>query len=311
MNKLAILDIKNQDIGLKIVYPESDYFVIYDEFDKDMSLKKYNIEKKYDYNNINDKRYDYLFIIVPFYNTIQKDSNDFYKGFQIALKIIEENNFKKVIVFDNYDYDYDPNDYLDNKKIDYYFKRNYNKKKEYKANVIPFSFIMFGYYSMIEVIDNNRRIGKDALNRIFFGGALYNHIDNNMKVYRNRYKIYNEIQEYIFNVGSGLSHKSFMDELNNSKYCLDLNGVGDPNKKTFEILAEGSLRLGEYNDLRWCFDEDFCEETIFKDGEEFKRKIMALEDVDLYNKCLKRQEELFDKYFNKEWIRSYINRFID
>jgi len=141
------LDIKNQDLGLKILFPEADYYIIYDEFNKDITLNKYNIIKKYDFENINDKKYDYLFVIIPFLDTIEKnksDTNDFYNGFQKTLNIINNNNFKKVIVFDNYDYD--PNDYLNNSKIDYYFKRNYNKTKKYNKNVIPYSFIMFGYY---------------------------------------------------------------------------------------------------------------------------------------------------------------------
>jgi hypothetical protein len=308
MNKIAILDIKNQDLGLKILFPESDYYIIYDEFDKDKSLKKYNIIKKYDIENINDKNYDYLLIIVPFLN-ITETNNDFYNGFQKALEIINKNNFKKVIVFDNFDYDYDPNDYLNNNKIDYYFKRNYNKTKIYNKNVIPFSFIMFGYYSMIEIIDNNRPLAKNALNRIYYSGGLYNHEDHKMKVYRNRYNIYNEISQYLFQTGD-INHQDFLDTINTSKYSLDINGVGDPNKKTFEIMAQGSLRLGEYNDLKWCFDEDFSEETIFKNGEEFKKNLEKLQNPEIYDRCLKRQQEIFDKYFNIKWIRNYIEKYL-
>jgi predicted nucleic-acid-binding Zn-ribbon protein len=72
------------------------------------------------------------------------------------------------------------------------------------------------------------------------------------------------------------------------------------------------LRLGEYNDLKWCFNEDFAEETIFKTGEEFERKLFNLENnPELYKKCLNRQYELFNKYFNKEWIRNYIENYLD
>lgn len=312
MNKIAILDIKNQDLGLKILFPEADYYIIYDEFNKDITLKKYNIIKKYDFENINDKNYDYLLVIIPFLDTIEKnksDTNDFYNGFQKTLNIINNNNFKKVIVFDNYDYDYDPNDYLNNSKIDYYFKRNYNKTKNYNKNVIPYSFIMFGYYSMIEIIDNPRPLSKDASNRIFYSGGLYNHEDHDMKVYRNRYNIYNQISEYLYHTGD-LNHNLFLDVINTSKYTLDINGVGDPNKKTFEILSQGSLRLGEYNDLKWCFDEEFSEETIFKDGNEFKINLEKLQNPEVYGRCLKRQQEIFDKYFNIKWIRSYIEKYL-
>lgn len=316
MKRIAVLDIKNQDIGLNILFPEADYYTIYDELNKDLNLRKYNINKSYNIDNITDNNYDYLFIIISFLNIIENHDNDkdFKNGFNKALEIIDKNNFKKVIVFDNYDYDYDPNDFIKNNKIDYYFKRNYSKTKIYKRNVIPFSFIMFGQYSIVETIDNCRNLAIESpnfKNRVFFSGTLLDHKDNEMKVYRNRNIIFNQIKNNV-TYASNLDYYLYLDIINTSKYSLDLNGVGDPNKRTFEILAQGSLRLGEYNDFKWCFNEEFAEETIFKTGEEFERKLFNLEnDPDLYNKCLNRQYELFNKYFNKEWIRSYIENYLD
>lgn len=316
MKRIAVLDIKNQDIGLNILFPEADYYTIYDELNKDLNLRKYNINKSYNIDNITDDNYDYLFIIISFLNIIENHDNDkdFKNGFNKALDIIDKNNFKKVIVFDNYDYDYDPNDFIKNNKIDYYFKRNYSKTKKYKRNVIPFSFIMFGQYSIVETIDNCRNLAIESpnfKNRVFFSGTLLDHKDNEMKVYRNRNIIFNQIKNNV-TYASNLDYYLYLDIINTSKYSLDLNGVGDPNKRTFEILAQGSLRLGEYNDLKWCFNEEFAEETIFKTGEEFERKLFNLEnDIELYNKCLNRQYELFNKYFNKEWIRSYIENYLD
>ena len=108
-----------------------------------------------------------------------------------------------------------------------------------------------------------------------------------------------------------INFSDFMNTMNTSKFCLDLNGVGDPNKRTFEIFSQGSLRISEHNDLLWCFDEDFSSETIFFDEHDLKKKLELLtNDEILYNKCLARQNELVSKYFNVNWIRSYMEKFI-
>ena len=312
--KIAIIDGVNQDIGLKILFPEADYYINNVEVNKNESLKKYNIVMKTDWENINDKNYDYLFIIISLYDS--KKGTKFYKEniyniLQKELDIIDNNNFKKIFVFDNYDYEYDPNDIINNNKITLFFKRNYNKTKIYKKNVIPFPFIMFGEKSIIEKIEdncientNNQNIIK---NRIFFSGSLFTHIDEEINYVRNRHKIYSELITYIYNPGN-LNYFNFIKAIKESKFSLDLNGVGDPNKRTFEILSQGtSLLIGEYNDLNWGFDESFCYETIFKDANDFKIKINnLLNDTVLYENCLNIQNNIFKNYFNKKWIKEYI-----
>ena len=67
------------------------------------------------------------------------------------------------------------------------------------------------------------------------------------------------------------------------------------------------MRISEFNNLKWCFDDDFCEETIFKTADEFKKKIFNLNNnKDLYDKCLKKQNEIVDKYYNKNYLRNYL-----
>ena len=152
--RIAIIDGVQQDIGLKILFPEADYFIYnigcssVGGGNKISSLQKYSIDVKTNINSINDKNYDYLFIIFSLWATSKKAKHLFYQNFYDIWKkkeeIINKNNFKKVFVFDNHDYDYDPNEIINNDKIDLFFKRNYNKTKKYKKNVIPFPFIMFG-----------------------------------------------------------------------------------------------------------------------------------------------------------------------
>ena len=107
------------------------------------------------------------------------------------------------------------------------------------------------------------------------------------------------------------TYNDFLKTLRTSKYSLDLNGVGDPNKRTFEILSSGSLLISQYNDLKWPFDELFSQETIFKNDIEFIDNITKLNnDNTLYTKCLLNQIHIYNKYFNKKWIKEYIVIFI-
>lgn len=310
--RIAIIDGVNQDIGLKILFPEADYFINNIEEDKSSSLNKYDITMKKDWNIINDVNYDCLFIIISLYDAY-KGRKFFKQGIydilQKELEIINNNTFKKVCVFDNYDYDYDPNEIINNNKIDVFFKRNYNKNKSYKKNVVPFPFIMFGNKSLIEKLDDKAE-SNIKYSRLFFSGTVFTHIDNEINYVRDRKKTYNKISNIIFNPGR-LNYDTFLTYIRESKYALDLNGVGDPNKRIFEILTQGTLRMGEYNDLKWPFDEEFSEETVFKTAEELIQKINLLErNSEVYNKCLENQKKIFDKYFNKKWIRDYIINYI-
>ena len=289
--KIAVIDGVNQDIGLNILFPEADYYINNTELDKSSNMKNYNIVPNYDWSKINDKNYDYLFIIIALYDA--KPGTKFFKQniyeiLQSEINIINENNFKKVFVFDNYDYDYDPNEIIDNEKITLFFKRNYNKNKIYKNNVVSFPFIMFGEVSIIEKLENTFYTEYKS-NRVFYTGGLFIHDDTEINYYRDRKTIYSKISNYIYNPGY-LNYNDFLQALRTSKYSLDLNGVGEPNKRTFEILSQGSLMISQYNDLKWPFDETFSKETIFKNDTEFIDKITKLNnDNTLYTKCILNQ----------------------
>jgi hypothetical protein len=310
--RIVVIDGVNQDIGLNILFPEADYYINNTELDKSNNMKSHNINPKYDWSLINDKNYDYLFIVIALYDA--KPGTKFFKPnihniLQRELKIINENNFKKVFIFDNYDYDYDPNEIIQNDKISLFFKRNYNKTKIYKNNVIPFPFIMFGHVSIIEKIEHTN-YSDYKYNRVFFTGGLFIHDDPQINYYRDRKTIYNKINKYIYNPGY-LNYSDFLQTVRTSKYSLDLNGVGDPNKRTFEILSQGSLMLSQFNELKWPFEESFSEETIFKNETEFVNNLIKLNANDeLYKKCLYNQLYIYNKYFNKQWIKNYVLSFI-
>lgn len=306
--RIAVIDGVNQDIGLNILFPEADYYINNTELDKSNNMRSHNINPKYDWSLINDTNYDYLFIVIALYDAklgTKFFKHNIYDILQRELKIINENNFKNVFIFDNYDYDYDPNEIIQNDKISLFFKRNYNKTKIYKNNVIPFPFIMFGDVSLIEKIEHTDYSVFEH-NRVFFTGGLFIHDDPQINYYRDRKTIYNKINKYIYNPGY-LNYNDFLQAVRTSKYSLDLNGVGDPNKRTFEILSQGSLMLSQFNELKWPFEETFSEETIFKNENEFVNNLIKLNANDeLYKRCLYNQLYIYNKYFNKKWIKEYV-----
>lgn len=320
--KIAIIDCVNQDIGLKILYPEADYYIYSQQSetrnDRLISYDKYNIIENTDIKKVNSNNYDILFILCSLYDSVKntpyyKDDINTYVNH--IHKIINENNFKKIYFFDNYDYDYDPNTYFENDKVTLFFKRNYNKNKVYKDNVISFPFIMFGYKSLIEKIDTElveetQYLNINKQNRLFFAGSLFNHVDKIMNVYRDRRKKYDELRDIINNPGY-LYYDNYLRYMRDSKFSLDLLGVGEPNKRTIEILISGSLLILENSELKWPFDEEFSEYTQFKSKEELKEKLKILNDENVYKECLNKQYDIVKKYFNVKWLRQYIDNYIN
>jgi len=325
-NRIAIIDFLNQDVGLKILFPEADYFILQEEFDRTQIYSKYNIKPIVHnkdvnvYEHVTSNKYNIVFIIAALYNSIEIYNNKKNTAFQLHIheklknikSLINKNNFDKVCFFDNYDYDYDPNIIFHNSPCNniYFFKRYYNKEKLYNTNVFQFPYIIFGHQCNIDMITDrfNKKKEEQKQSRIFFSGSLMNHKDNTYGVYRNRIEIMNRIVKKvnIYNPGH-VNHDTFIKILSTSKYCLDLLGVGDPNIRTFEILSSKSLRISQRSNLKWNFEDEFCEETIFQDENELLEKIVRLEnDPQLYQECLDKQNEIVRKHMNIGSLRSYI-----
>lgn len=320
VNKIAIIDFKNQDVGLKILFPESDYFILEEEFDRTRINKKYNIIPIIHNKDVNvfetiKNNYDNLFIISPIYGYSRQKKEKHNNYLIILIDLIKSNKFKNICFFDNNDYDYDPNNILDTEltkeKNIKYFKRYYNKEKIYNKNVYPFPYIIFGHQCNIEMITDlfyKNKSELEKISRIFFSGTPFIHIDNEYGIIRNRREMMISIQNIlnIYNPGH-LPHELFMNEMINSKYSLDLLGVGDPNIRTFEILCSGSLRISQRSNLKWTFDDEFCEETIFDNANNLLEKIIRLEnDSELYKKCIDKQNEIVRKYMNLDYLKKYI-----
>jgi hypothetical protein len=327
---IAIIDFRFHDIGLKILFPDADYFILIKEFERtDLNLR-YNVnpilhsESNNIFSTISNGSYDTLFVIAPLIDGM-KIYNEQEKPFVEAthlhtlnlISLIKQKKFRHICVFDNYDYDYDPNiifsedpSFVKENNI-IFFKRNYCEGKQYQANVFSFPYLIFGYQCNIDMLGNHSNYNQNGMSkipRLFFSGTLFRHEDSIYNIIRDRRNFYGKLisKNKIYNPGQ-LPHDVFMRELASSKYCLDLLGVGDPNIRTFEILSVGSLRIGQRSNLKWPFSEDFCAETIFDDENDLCEKIKTLEsNPELYNTCLQKQNYIVDKYMNANYLRSYL-----
>jgi hypothetical protein len=320
--KLCIFDPAHNIPGLKNLFPESDYyscepsnFFTYsaiNHMNNDNFKKYYGFNYLTNLNNINTNNYDTLFIALPFLDCIE--SHQMTKDYGVRILqfiefILENNDFNNVCIFDTYDYDYDPTKYYNNKKVDYYFKRNYNKKIKYSINVFPFPYMMFVTPCVLSIVLENNIPNnlEQRKNGVFWCGTIFKHENKDFNILRDRETIFNEIKNSI-DIYNNLSHDKFITTLKEYKIGLDLEGVGDPNKRTFELLANDVLVFTNRINLIWGFDNEdfFSPETIFTTSQEFFQKLKLLENEKIYMKCLNNQRFLKQKYMNKEYLRNYI-----
>ena len=302
--RIAIFDSVNQDIGLKILFPQGDYYINNVEESTIINIiisnEYYKIQNNLYYNNITDKSYDILLIIITIYDIIDDTKLNIKSIYNNIISIINKNNFKFVAIFDNSDYDYDPNEYINNPKINIFFKKYYNKNKIYNDNVVPFPFIMFGTKSLIEKCDRELVSEEEYFKPK--NNCIFSNINDNTP-------IYNQIKHNIFNPGN-IDYNTLITYLRNSKYSLNLLN----NRNTVNILLSGSLMISEFNNLNWTFEnnDNFMDETIFKDENDFIIKMNNLiNNEELFKSCLNNQYKLVKKYFNKDWIKNYILKYIN
>jgi hypothetical protein len=326
--KLCIIDPACHVPGLKVLFPEAGYFshepdsffnyVATKHYTKKENLEHTGIEYNTDWKKINSSNYDTLFIVVPLADYFDPLNTDFGKSLlpmrNRINEIINTNSFSNICLFDIYDYDYDPSKMNTLWNVTHYFKRNYNKSKEYNKNVFPFPYIMFTKpcvlsmcinYSLDEFCIKN--------NAAIWCGGLYNHIDETRNIRRCRLDIYNNIKDSIITLHN-LPQEQWIRCIKSNKIIIDLIGVGEPNHRTFEVLTNGTLILSMNTDLEWGFDsgDSFHECTFFKTADEFKYKLnLLLNDEALYTTCLEQQNFIVKKYFNKDFFRTYILKCIN
>ena len=325
----AILDPFNHCPGLTILFPEYDYycwepsnfihFKATNHMTNDQFEKIYKFRYLSDWSSISPEKYSTLFLVLPLLDCYEGNwctKEDAVKMWRVLCQICfsPSKQYKTICLFDTYDYDYDPSTLFPDVPIDVYFKRNMNKTKQYASNVKPFPYMIFltpcPLFTMLTKQIPSSSHKKDA---IFWSGGLYKHeqeytIHGSVhKVLRDRETIFHELQPSL-SIQRGLSHDAFLEELAKHRYALDLQGVGDPNSRTFEIFLAGSLRLFNNTDLRWNFEpqDTFSPLCSFQTKEEFFSHLQLLSDDATYKQALEQQTYILQKYMSKEALRTYI-----
>lgn len=326
---IAIFDIFNQDIGLKLLFgPVADYYVLNEENitiqSRTKTYTKYNFCPKYDFHDICPEKYPILMIIgstLDYKKMISTHQN-------IVEKIISKyetettKTNQNIYWFDNHDYDYDPAKYYDSPAICKFFKRNYNsiKSTTYSEKVVAYPYIMFGHESIIEkcieipkFLSNHRNLQSSKVDEVYFAGSPFQHNDISNNVVRNRHDFLLQIYPYLnLSMLGRVPYEEYLKNIIRSKFALDLLGVGEPNKRTFEILFSQALMLSEAHQMVWPFEQQlgerlYTEHTSFRTAEEFVRVLKTLRrNPALYEACLARQKEIVKKFFTVAWIRHYL-----
>jgi len=312
--RVAILDPRIQTPGLSLVLNTPDYYIIghnntYD-LDKYPSrfYKLYNFNYREDLNTLTSENYDVLCIVYAIKDFNDVTRPDVQHHLKHVMNILSTNTFKKVVVFDNHDEDYDPIKMYPQLNADVWFKRNYSSTVTYPNNVIPFPFLIFGHICPLWKVLKLNLNETPKVDRLLWGGGIYG---SGSPQYLSRGYIANSLGSYLTIVD--VPNRVYLEELSKSKFSLDMNGCGDPNIRTFEILASNSLLIQQFKYLIWPFEngDAFSEETIFKTPEECREKVDALRNDDvLYKKCLDNQLYIKNKYFTVEWLNAYITRYL-
>ena len=325
--KLCIVDPASHMPGLKYILPHAEYYahepdafftyVSTHHYTKAQNLAEYGFEYRTDWETITSATYSHILLVMPFmdyYNVVTTNLTPHINRMLARIQgLLTANHFQKVALIDIYDYDYDPNDINGGLPIDLYFKRNYVKGRTYTSNVVPFPCSMFVKPCVIAtMLWKQLTPSGSRKNTAMWAGTLYNHVDTNFQppIVRNRRAMFEQIKHRL-DIYQGLSHQEYVNEIRNHTIVVDLLGVGNPNKRTYEGFANGTLVLTMVKELEWGFEEGdtFHPDTVFETASEFEQKLnRLLTDKAHYEHCLAIQNRLVEKYFGLNWMRSVLMR---
>jgi hypothetical protein len=317
--RIAIVDPRIQAPGLIKLFPEADYFVIkhrgrYDlHKHPDRFYSLYGFRYREDLETVTGANYDALFIVYACLDFRDKSRADVQHHLEKLLEIVNRSAFKQIVGFSNDDSPFDPAAECNYLKANIWFKRNFQTTTSYLPNVFPFPFIMFGPVCPLWRVLTESYSNPEKIDRVLWAGnVLPSHRPTRHKDYMSRHDLMNSpMQNNITTVN--LSNRAYLDELSRSKFSLDMNGEGDPNYRTFELLMTDALIIQQFKYLVWPFDDGdaFCEETIYRTPAQFVEKLERLRaNPGLYDHCLRMQKHIKEKYFTQEWLSSYVMRHI-
>jgi len=203
---------------------------------------------------------------------------------------------------------------------DLIFKREYRTThmQEYSSKVKPFPFLAFGQVNPVWLLLGDALKTKPKINKCFWAGA---HLNFNRSGYEdewvNRESMIRDIHASELNLDSGkllmehkgLNFENYIKALSYYKFSLHLNGTGNLCRRLFESLYVNSLLMIQNMNVVFPFESGdyFSRDCSFQLAEEFVRKLKILsEDERLYKECFAQQSYIKNKYYKKEWIKSYI-----
>ena len=327
--KNLVIDIEKHFPSAYKIFSPADYyspFIPLDQMeclqvitDADYCKETYSINPVLEWDDL-DSDYDNVIFIWPvhtfndrLFTSNFEERRNFFSNIYEKLK---SKKIKKYIYIDGSDRAIIKRglDWLDsmNYRCDLVFKREFRRNYEYDYDlkrVFPFPFSVFGKPNPSWLLYENRISSKkERQNDCFWAGSPIFRNDEYEDQFCDRAGILNKINNHL-STKRALDHNKFLNEISEHKFFLHLNGTGHLCKRFFEGLSVGSLMMLQSTDLVFPFDDGdfFLDETIFNSPEDFIQKLNILKnDENLYNKCLKNQNFIIDKYFNYDWIKKYI-----
>jgi hypothetical protein len=342
---IAILDILHQDTGLKLLFPDADYFSFchnpavagkYPDVLPSLDIEKFAT------NTATDAAYTHIFIIAPLYNCRleyntknPQFSHDLYNYFCVTIDILRGAAAPKIAWFDTHEYNYDPNQIIapDIAAKSVFFKRNYANNIVYRANVVPFPYVgSCGQSGEVAIDIITRAAAADTLpspwatddpnpepggfNRLFYVGALKSHHNPVYGAHTDEIEMMQRIKgtvgEYLIYREKMPDCGAYQIELARSWFCLYLCEKGNaPSGRIFDILASGSILLRQCP-LRgegafvWGAAPDG--KVVGWDTEnQLYECLNALgENKKTYEMCREQQRDLVTKYMSKTALCDFI-----
>jgi len=234
--------------------------------------------------------------------------------FHSIYKLIKKVQPKKVVFFDGNDSPLvgkglkwlDDNDY----QCDAVFKREYRRTYayDYDNRIHPFPFLG-GSRADPWFLFEKRVKGNEGIMGCFWSGApIHRFQPERPDEWCNRRDFLAEVQNFLV-IKSGLPQAEFLNQFNQYKFFLHLNGTGHLCGRFFEGLSRDSLMIMQEMDVVFPFDkgENFHKKCVVKTPREFIENLIELaNNPKLYDECKNIQELIVEKYYNYEWIKNYV-----
>ena len=312
--RVAIFDARIQVPGLVELFPGSDYYVTHFQgrYDLDKTPQRfetlYGFKFREDLAKVTPANYDVLCLVYAVSDFPPK-RDEIRHHYNLIETLVSRGPWKRILFFDNHDWDDNPciNPAVNRWAVDHWFKRNYQSTVRYADNVHPFPFAIFGHVCPLwRMLRTDAHRARDP-NKLTWAGAVYPAGSRHKGLGRDT--LHAALKDTFRTIC--LPWEQYFGELATSAFALDMNGEGDPNIRTFEILCSNSLLIQQRKRLVWPFDEgDMWDElTVYDTADECKDKVGLLRKYPLvYQTCLDTQQRLRRKYINRDWMRLYLAR---